>query len=418
MSRELEFFTMDEKRAKLIQSLSEIIEKAPERLAETPAKLQEVREELKETESRLLEKFGSSFRELRSKLEWLLRQLVEHGFIKHEEHDKFSRCLSIVEEAYRSSDLKEVVLCVEGLSRALTEISFILCRSPKEEFEQMCSAMGEIASLNLYKLYEHYRELRKGAEALSALSEYASEEGSEEEYASLAELAKLYREFKRENPYFDYYSTFIREVNRSIVNNEDVFLLLKNLKDLAEIGKADLVKAYSYLVKLVKSLSIESMEGWRHVRRSAVLRGVEPALAFVLAHVTERVGLDELVRELEVYVRSELSGPGRGEEKVRRLYLNLVKIVSLPLCLVASRVDRRLAIALGLTATRYWSKWYDTHSFTALCGGLRTLSRYASEEEVERLLVYVTLFGDFDFIVKLDPLLRKYRSLRSLTSRF
>lgn len=96
----------------------------------------------------------------------------------------------------------------------------------------------------------------------------------------------------------------------------------------------------------------------------------------------------------------------------------MVKIVSLPLCLANSGVDWRLAVALGISATRFWSKWYDVRWFIELCNGLKTLSSCTSKDEAERVLVYATLFGDYDFIIKLEPLLLKYRSLRTLSSLF
>lgn len=57
------------------------------------------------------------------------------------------------------------------------------------------------------------------------------------------------------------------------------------------------------------------MKEWQYIRRDVVFSGVEPALAYVPAHVAESADLDELARELEVFVKSELAGPSKFERK-------------------------------------------------------------------------------------------------------
>lgn len=425
MMRKIKFFTLDVEKEKFIERfLSDLLD-APD-YEDAQKALEEVDQKLNSSEhiltQKLVQRIALSRAEIENLVQEITKIIIEIHNIKHSLPDEVkSKCDEIIDLFNKlREELKSLIrLLEESQDREfgtkllncvfdLLEGMYFLCfiaetygkqLGLKEHAEKICDALKKLLDHSTFSDIRSYHKLKNLKEILKEITVKFKED-----YLKLKELARAYQLYRPGS------ILFRTEVFDEIIYQSKAFNLLGHAMESLGIGVADLADAYMRLRMLTERFYIRGEDWYNTV----------PALAYVLFHLTERVSLDELLDEIESFVRAELVNIYRSSSNTKEkdrlfteFFYNLTKILLLVLCLEA-HVDWRLAVALGASAARYWSRWNDESSFIELFDGLRALCEFTTREEAERVLTYAALFGDFDLIVKLGPILRAHGSLRSI----
>ncbi|MEM4667433.1 MAG: hypothetical protein QW498_09050 [Thermofilum sp.] len=428
------FFKLDKERDELIRETADNLTAAPE-CADAHEALEHVRRKLELLELSLVQKIRD-FVLLQGELLKLVRELAgalyEAGFESPAKRllelcEKLSACAQSIECLKYPESVASLLDSIGELSGILS----LFCPSPfiilgiederlTEQVYEVCSKMKEhpgyqILARDLSSDMHLRRKLKEVERAIEKIENYR------EDYKALRRLAAAYQ----------FYGVLATrspvEVFNRVASGSKVSYLLQHLREEVNTSEVDLVEAFKYLEVLEEMLKERlNIQGILEVLSRSFysqerLYGTIPALLYILAHVASIAPLRELLEEPVKYIETmliavdERGGSSTREDKFLNFLYDLVKILALVLCL-NGRVDWRLAAAFAISAAKYWTRWRwgEESSFIDLCRGLRALHDYTTREEAERILTYAALYGDYDFVVKLGPLLRVYGSLSSV----
>ncbi|MEM3944534.1 MAG: hypothetical protein QXJ59_10660 [Thermofilaceae archaeon] len=420
------FFKLDKERDELIRETADNLTAAPE-CADAHEALEHVRRKLELLELSLVQKIRD-FVLLQGELLKLVRELAgalyEAGFESPAKRllelcEKLSACAQSIECLKYPESVASLLDSIGELSGILS----LFCPSPfiilgiederlTEQVYEVCSKMKEhpgyqILARDLSSDIHLRRKLKEVERAIEKIENYR------EDYKALRRLAAAYQ----------FYGVLATrspvEVFNRVANEGKVSYLLRYLREEVNTSEVDLVEAFKYLEVLEEML--KERLNTRGILEALSRSSYSPALLYTLAHVASIAPLRELLEEPVKYIETmliavdERGGSSTREDKFFDLLYDLVKILALVLCL-NGRVDWRLAAAFAISAAKYWTRWRwgEESSFIDLCRGLRALHDYTTREEAERILTYAALYGDYDFVVKLGPLLRVYGSLSSV----